>query len=75
MDFFDIVVLMEIWLDNEFDDCDLYFEGYSIYCWDRCGKCGGGVLFVIKLYLLCVWRYDFEVNVEMLVCELKISNI
>lgn len=67
MDDFDIIVLIEIWFDENFDDREFYFDGYNIFWCDRCG-CGGGVFLVIKLYLLCICCYDFEVDVEMVVC-------
>lgn len=32
IDFFDIVVLIEIWFNNDIDDCEFYYEDYNIFC-------------------------------------------
>ncbi|PFX28347.1 LINE-1 retrotransposable element ORF2 protein [Stylophora pistillata] len=71
---FDIVVLTETWLNNDFDDRELRLEDYNIFRRDRCHQRGGGLLLAIKSDQHCVRRYDLEVNTEMLVFELRISN-
>lgn len=35
MDLFDVIVLIEIWLDVNFEDKEFGFEGYNIFWKDR----------------------------------------
>lgn len=75
MDLFDVVVIVEIWLDYNYQDFEFKFEGYNIFWKDRCNRRGGGVLIVIRNYIFCVYRFDLEVKLEMIVFKIRLNFI
>ena len=71
MDSFDVVVIVETWLDRNYEDFELKLEGYNIFRKDRCNRRGGGVLIAIRNHISCIHRSDLEVKLEMIALEIR----
>lgn len=56
---FDFIVIIEIWLYNNIDDNEFFFNFYNIYCKD-CESRGGGVFLVVKFNIFCFRCCDLE---------------
>ena len=71
MDSFDVVVIVETWLDRNYQDFELKLEGYNIFRKDRCNRRGGGVLIAVRNLISCIHRSDLEVKLEMIALEIR----
>ena len=71
MDSFDVVVIVETWLDRKYQDFELKLEGYNIFRKDRCNRWGGGVLIAVRNHISCIHRSDLEVQLEMIALEIR----
>ncbi|XP_068756536.1 uncharacterized protein [Montipora capricornis] len=71
MDSFDVVVIVETWLDRKYQDFELKLEGYNIFRKDRCNRRGGGVLIAVRNHISCIHRSDLEVKLEMIALEIR----
>ena len=73
MDLFDVVVIVETWLDRNYQDFELKLEGYNIFWKDRCNRRGGGVLIAIRNHISCVHRSNLEVKLEMIALKIRLN--
>ena len=71
MDSFDVVVIVETWLDRNYQDFELKLEGYNIFRKDRCNRRGGGVPIAIRNHISCIHRSDLEVKLKMIALEIR----
>lgn len=74
----DIIIVIEIWLNDNIFNSEILFIGYNIIRKDcYFGKCGGGVLIVLwnniyyNLVLFGVWLRELEI----VVVEIEFVNI
>lgn len=74
----DIIIVIEIWLNDNIFNSEILFIGYNIIRKDRYfGKRGGGVLIVLRnniyynLVLFGVWLRELEI----VVVEIEFVNI
>ena len=65
------VVIVEAWLDCNYQDFELKLEGYNVFRKDRCNRRGDGVLIGIRNHISCIHRSDFEVMLEMIALEIR----
>ena len=55
LDSFDVVVMVETWLDRNYQDFELNLEDYNIFRKDRCNRRGGGVLIAVRNHVSLVF--------------------
>ncbi|MFZ2537776.1 MAG: endonuclease/exonuclease/phosphatase family protein, partial [Oscillospiraceae bacterium] len=71
----DIIGLTESWANENINDSEINFKGYTLFRNDRKNKVGGGVLLYVKNELASIRQEDVENDInETVWCEIVIEN-
>ena len=66
----DIVCIVESWLDDVIDDCEISIQGYSVFHLD-CSRHGGGLLIYVKSMFTCSVLFTGTTEFECIVATVS----